>query len=354
MRNTVNLKLNLLDDPDVFDYTYVNQNNEILDREYGNLFNNKSEYVLTAGNANTYLATLEGITGYYEGLCLKIKIHVDSSNKCTLNVNGLGAKYIKDSYGNIVTNLKKDIPYHVCYNGSAFILLGKGGGGNAQSNHVLENYTFTNDSGPQKGTMKNNGSKIYTPGRNNIAIPEGYHNGEGYIKGDSNLIPENIANGITMFGVTGTSGGEFTIMQKYQMDLTNLFNDMSIAIPIPYNKLLYLKQTYHNDTYYHAVPKTKELKSVRFTLQLHYEDHASDGKSWWYREIYYKGDIKFENENGNTKLNLYNGKIIYFTKGYQNSSGTSEEIDYNRYLKLCNDMGFDPLKSYQYDLGYLN
>lgn len=205
MRNTVNLKLNLLDDPDVFDYMYVNQNNEILDKEFGNLFNNKSEYVLTTGNANTYLATLAGITGYYEGLCLKIKIHADSNNNCTLNVNNLGAKYIKDSYGNIVTNLKKDIPYHICYNGSDFILLGKGGGGNATSDKILESYTATVDGGPIVGTMKNNGTKIFTPGRNNIAISEGYHNGQGYIKGDPNLIPENILDTAEIWGIKGTA-----------------------------------------------------------------------------------------------------------------------------------------------------
>ena len=205
MLKSANLGLNIFEGQDNVKRTSFVENFELLDREYGTLVKNNSEYVKTSGNANTYLASKDGVTSYYEGLCLKIKIHVDSNNNCTLNVNNLGAKYIKDSYGNIVTNLKKNIPYHICYNGQDFILLGKGGGGNAQPIQVLENYTFTNDAGPQKGTMKNNGAKIYTPGRNNIAISEGYHNGQGYIKGEPNLIPENLVAGLSYFEIQGTA-----------------------------------------------------------------------------------------------------------------------------------------------------
>lgn len=206
MLKSANLGLNIFEGPDNVRRINFVENFELLDKTYGELAKNNSEYVLTTGNANTYLATLDRkLTSYYEGLCLKIKIHVDSTGNCTLNVNNLGAKYIKDSYGNIVKNLKKNIPYHVCYCEGSFILLGKGGGGNATSNKILSGYTATVDGGPITGTMPNQGAKIYTPGRYNIAIPAGYHNGQGYIKGDPNFIPENIVSGANLFGVQGTA-----------------------------------------------------------------------------------------------------------------------------------------------------
>lgn len=216
MLKSANLGLNIFEGQDNVKRISFVENFNLLDRSYGELVKNNSEYVRTTGNANIYLASKDGLTSYYEGLCLKIKIHVDSNGNCTLNLNGLGAKYIRDSYGNIVTNLKKDIPYHVCYNGSDFILLGKGGGGNAQPNHVLENYTFTNDSGSQKGNMPNQGTKIYTPGRNNIAIPAGYHNGQGYVKGEPNLIPQNLVAGLNYFGIQGTATIQSLGGRKYK------------------------------------------------------------------------------------------------------------------------------------------
>lgn len=49
------------------------------------------------------------------------------------------------------------------------------------------------------------GSQIYTPSRNDqIIYANQYLNGNQTIKGDSNFIPENIPNGISIFGVLGT------------------------------------------------------------------------------------------------------------------------------------------------------
>ena len=330
MRNTVNLKLNLLDDPDVFDYTYVNQNNEILDREFGNLFNNKSEYVLTTGNANIYLVTLAGITGYYEGLCLKIKIHVDSTGNCTLNLNGLGAKYIRDSYGNIVTNLKKDIPYHVCYNGSDFILLGKGGGGNAQPNHVLENYTFTNDAGPQKGTLKNNGTKIYTPGRNNIALDGFYANGS-YIKGDSNFIPENILAGKTMFGITGTGvnvnyhdAGDVIMYENTKMTYgkrQDVSTTMSINVPMSSIKYMLIFNDFSGYNAGSVDNNLERVASIDYNpissttiLTSRSSGHSSSGSSYEYNSYWY-GNILFTKNSTSTTV-TFNTTGYYVSKSY--------------------------------------
>lgn len=77
--------------------------------------------------------------------------------------------------------------------------------GNANTSDVLSGKTFSKaGSAGLTGTMPNQGAKIITPSTVNQAIPAGYHNGSGYVKGDSNLIASNIKKGVTIFGVTGT------------------------------------------------------------------------------------------------------------------------------------------------------
>lgn len=49
----------------------------------------------------------------------------------------------------------------------------------------------------------NQGTKIYTPSTVNQPIPKGFHSGQGYVIGDSNLKASNIRKGVTIFGVTG-------------------------------------------------------------------------------------------------------------------------------------------------------
>lgn len=54
----------------------------------------------------------------------------------------------------------------------------------------------------------NQGTKIYTPGTANITIPKGFHSGQGYVRGDVNLVPANIAEGKSIFGVVGSAKTE--------------------------------------------------------------------------------------------------------------------------------------------------
>lgn len=51
--------------------------------------------------------------------------------------------------------------------------------------------------------MTNQGSYDITPGTYSQSIPEGYHNGNGTVDGDSNLKADNIRDGVSIFGVTG-------------------------------------------------------------------------------------------------------------------------------------------------------
>ncbi|MCI1615970.1 MAG: hypothetical protein LKH86_24710, partial [Heyndrickxia oleronia] len=168
---------------------------------------NHPAFAVASGTANTYSVTLNPApTGYTDGMAISIKINVDSTGPSTLNVNGLGAVPLKKSNGNDVTNLKANGVYTFRYNASTgnFILQGEGGSGNAQPSDVLSGKTFTNDSGEQTGTMPNNGAITITPTTTDQAIPQGYHNGSGKVKGSPNLIAPNIKKGVNIFDVIGS------------------------------------------------------------------------------------------------------------------------------------------------------
>jgi hypothetical protein len=146
-------------------------------------------------------------SSYYEGLCFAFRNEVQNTGPVTINVNGLGAKSIKKPNGNDLApgNLKAGSVYTVRYNGTNFILQGSDSSGDAMPEHVLAGKTFSNDSDTGiTGTMPNQGKKILTPTTTNIAIPQGYHDGTGYVQGSSNLKSENIKEGVNIFGVTGS------------------------------------------------------------------------------------------------------------------------------------------------------
>lgn len=86
-------------------------------------------YAVATGSANTYAVTLSPApTAYVDGMAICVKINVASTGASTLNVNGLGAKTILDSLGNAITSggLKAGVPYTLRYNGTNFIVQGKG------------------------------------------------------------------------------------------------------------------------------------------------------------------------------------------------------------------------------------
>lgn len=74
---------------------------------------------------------------------------------------------------------------------------------------ILAGKTAYLSDGINTGTMVNQGTQIITPSLVNQYIPQGYHNGRGYVKAidssvDNNIKPNNIKYGVTILGVTGT------------------------------------------------------------------------------------------------------------------------------------------------------
>ena len=66
------------------------------------------------------------------------------------------------------------------------------------------------------GTITSKSAQTYTPGTTDQTITAGqYLNGVQTIKGDANLVPSSIINGVTIFGVTGTNQGSGNGSETY-------------------------------------------------------------------------------------------------------------------------------------------
>jgi len=107
------------------------------------------------------------------------------------------------------------------------------GAGNAQPNHVLSPYTFTNDSGiEQTGTMVNRGavSQALNAG-GSYTVPSGYHNGSGTVAANSlasqtsaTAIASQILSGITAWvngiKITGSMSNQGAVSQSLTINGT--------------------------------------------------------------------------------------------------------------------------------------
>lgn len=113
--------------------------------------------------------------------------------------------------------------------------------GNANTGDVLSGKTFSKaGSAGLTGTMSNHGAKVITPSTVNQAIPAGYHNGQGYVKGDTNLIASNIKNGVTIFGVTGNHSGLADIYTTQSIESGEYANQTLFTITGGYMAYVFL------------------------------------------------------------------------------------------------------------------
>ena len=130
--------------------------------------------------------------------------------------------------------------------------------GDAQKEHVLEGKTFSSEvEGVNvEGTMPNRGAIIITPGTSNKAIPAGFHNGQGYVKGDSKLVSDNIVKGISIFGVNGEA--KKVVTGSYNI------RDETITINIGFKARLVLCCGYQSTSRFWAVAFFQHYKDDEF------------------------------------------------------------------------------------------
>ena len=143
-----------------------------------NNLENDSYPIVEATGANAYIGASARIKAVGKGTRCTLFVGTASNGNCSLNLNNSGAVAIKDSNGNVVTNMKANIPYNLCHNGSDFILQGKGGGGNLIPKYLLAGYYGEGDNGRVDGTMVNRGAPTSNLNCGGVVnLQEGYYSG---------------------------------------------------------------------------------------------------------------------------------------------------------------------------------
>lgn len=102
--------------------------------------------------------------------------------------------------------------------------------GDATTDQVLKGKTFTSKNGLKiSGTIPSKAAATITPGTTNQVINAGqYLSGAQTIKGDANLISENILSGKSIFGVKGSlTAGKTVKMGTFE--ITNIKEDISVS-----------------------------------------------------------------------------------------------------------------------------
>ena len=100
------------------------------------------------------------------------------------------------------------------YGNKLCIPLGSGGGGSTGdattlASDIIYGKTAYIATGKVTGTIQKLSATTYTPGTLDQIISSGkYLDGSQTILGDVNLIPSNIKEGVTIFGILGTHSGE--------------------------------------------------------------------------------------------------------------------------------------------------
>jgi len=166
-----------------------------------------NDIYITTNSGSNYSVTIPELTTLSDGYPLTVKFNTASTGAITVNPSGLGARSVVDYFGNLVTNARKDLIANLIYDATNlnFQLLGKGGGGDLVAEDLLFGKKATGDSGPVIGSAPNNSAVIITPGTTNKIIAKGYHNGNGYVAGDPNLLSANIKANKILFGIQGKS-----------------------------------------------------------------------------------------------------------------------------------------------------
>ncbi|MBN1045459.1 phage tail protein [Clostridium botulinum] len=192
---------------------------------------NDSYPIIEATGTNAYIGSTARMTKLSKGTRCTLFVAADSTGNCSLNLNNYGDKNIKDSFGNIVTNLKSNIPYNLCYNGSDFILQGKGGGGNLIPKYLLQGYYGDGDNGRVDGAMVNRGAPVVNLNcGGTFNLQEGYYSGGQAIANSlDSQTPGNATANKIMQGLTAWVNGSKIIGTKKDSQLLTPGTNYKIA-----------------------------------------------------------------------------------------------------------------------------
>ena len=233
MNKTQNFGMSLPDLSNNADINVLNENFNSIDKGLAPFF------VSTKSGENIYkVDTGLNKTSLENGYCIRVAMPESSTGEVNILVDTLKIP-VKKPGGGSVSNFKANSVYSLTYYNSVFILTSSGGGDdvNFTNDKLLEGYTANNSDGEKvTGTMKNNGAISQNLGINgNISLPNGYYDsikisqsiatkgaetytpstsnqvinsgqyltGSQTILGDTNLIPENILSGKSIFGIKG-------------------------------------------------------------------------------------------------------------------------------------------------------
>ena len=200
-------------------------------------------YVATESAANTYKVTTgANKTILQNGYSIRVAIPKNSTGAVSITVDSVTVP-VKKPNGNAVTNFKQNAVYNLTYYNSVFTLTSGSGGDdvNFNASDLLTGKTANDSNGevvtgtmPNKGavtqtlsangtinlgsghydsikitqSLPTKGATVWTPSTSAQSINSGtYLTGTQTIKGDTNLAPQNIRSGVSIFGV----GGALTI-----------------------------------------------------------------------------------------------------------------------------------------------
>ena len=191
-------------------------NKEVMDSHLENYIL-QIPYGVASGSANTYTVTLNPpLTSYTEGVAVAVKINASNTGASTININGKGAKSIRDPRGDALTagKLIAGSIYTLRYNGTNFILQGEGATGNATASDLLSGKTASTDAGEITGSMPNRTGHVTAQSRIVSGTTLRFRPQPGYYDGsttnsvqysDSNFIASNILKGKSIFGLSGSA-----------------------------------------------------------------------------------------------------------------------------------------------------
>lgn len=174
-------------------------------------------YAVTTHSGNNYSVTITGMSSLNDGDLIRVKFDAASTGAITINPSGIGPKSVVDYFGNAITNVRTGLISNLCYDATSgnFILLGKGGGGNAVAGQLLKDATATVDSGPITGTMPDYGLTAQASSGTAISGTRLFFTSgvtgrftayqTSLYASDDNFISDNIKKDTSVFGLVGKS-----------------------------------------------------------------------------------------------------------------------------------------------------